>query len=248
MFNYLKQLYHKFGSPKYFYNMTGKMLPWLIALTVLFLIPGILYALAFVPPEKYQGNSYRIMYIHVPSASIAMGGYAMMAIAGVIVLVWRMKMAEMVAKSLAPIGPSFAFLCFVTGAIWGKPTWGTWWVWDARLTSMLILLFLYVGVMALNTAIDNAQTAARATAVLSIVGAVNLPIIKYSVEWWNTLHQPASITMTSSAMAPEMLFTLLSCIAGFYCLFGVLLIMATRCEVLQREQRSNWVKKLVAES
>ena len=138
-----------------------------------------------MPPEKYQGNSYRIMYIHVPSASIAMGGYAMMAIAGVIVLVWRMKMAEMVAKSLAPIGASFAFLCLVTGAIWGKPTWGTWWVWDARLTSMLILLFLYVGVMALNTAIDNAQTAARATAVLSIVGAVNLPIIKYSVEWWN---------------------------------------------------------------
>lgn len=247
MFNYIKQLYHKFGSPRYFYDLTGRMLPWLVALSVLLLVPGILYALAFVPPEKYQGNSYRIMYIHVPAASIAMGGYAMMAIAGVIVLVWRMKMAEMVAKSLAPIGASFAFLCLVTGAIWGKPTWGTWWVWDARLTSMLILLFLYVGVMALNTAIDNAQTAARAAALLSIVGAVNLPIIKYSVEWWNTLHQPASITLTSSAMAPEMLFTLLSCIAGFYCLFGVLLIMATRCEVLAREQRSNWVKKLVAE-
>ena len=221
------------------------MLPWLVTLSLLFLIPGIVYALAFVPAEKYQGDSYRIMYIHVPAASIAMGGYAMMAVAGIVVLVWRMKMAEMVAKSLAPIGACFAFICLVTGSIWGKPTWGTWWVWDARLTSMLILLFLYVGIMALNTAIDSAQTAARATAVLSIVGAVNLPIIKYSVEWWNTLHQPASIKMTSSAMHPEMLYTLLACMVGFYCLFAVLLLMSTRCEILQREQRSRWVKQLV---
>ncbi|HCB40693.1 MAG TPA: heme ABC transporter permease, partial [Gammaproteobacteria bacterium] len=166
------------------------MLPWLVALSVLLLIPGLIYGLGFAPPEKYQGNSYRVIYIHVPAASIAMAGYVMMAVAGVIVLVWRMKMAEMVAKSVAPIGASFAFICLVTGSIWGKPTWGTWWVWDARLTSMLILLFLYLGVMALNAAIENAQSAARATAVLSIVGAVNLPIIKYSVEWWNTLHQP----------------------------------------------------------
>ncbi|MGB3619963.1 heme ABC transporter permease [Ketobacter sp. MCCC 1A13808] len=225
--------------------MTGKMLPWLIAATVLLLVPGLIYGLAFAPPERYQGDSYRIIYIHVPAASIAMGGYIMMAVAGVVVLVWRMKMAEMVARCLAPIGASFTFICLVTGSIWGKPTWGTWWVWDARLTSMLVLLFLYIGVMALNSAINNAQSAARATAVLSIVGAVNLPIIKYSVNWWNTLHQPASIKMTSSAIDPEMLFTLLSCIGGFYCLFAVLLINSTRCEVLQREQRSNWVKKTV---
>nr|WP_232339809.1 heme ABC transporter permease [Ketobacter sp. MCCC 1A13808] len=221
------------------------MLPWLIAATVLLLVPGLIYGLAFAPPERYQGDSYRIIYIHVPAASIAMGGYIMMAVAGVVVLVWRMKMAEMVARCLAPIGASFTFICLVTGSIWGKPTWGTWWVWDARLTSMLVLLFLYIGVMALNSAINNAQSAARATAVLSIVGAVNLPIIKYSVNWWNTLHQPASIKMTSSAIDPEMLFTLLSCIGGFYCLFAVLLINSTRCEVLQREQRSNWVKKTV---
>ncbi len=245
MFQALKRLYHKLGSPKYFYEMTGKMLPWLIAATVLLLVPGLIYGLAFAPPERYQGDSYRIIYIHVPAASIAMGGYIMMAVAGVVVLVWRMKMAEMVARCLAPIGASFTFICLVTGSIWGKPTWGTWWVWDARLTSMLVLLFLYIGVMALNSAINNAQSAARATAVLSIVGAVNLPIIKYSVNWWNTLHQPASIKMTSSAIDPEMLFTLLSCIGGFYCLFAVLLINSTRCEVLQREQRSNWVKKTV---
>lgn len=246
MFDSIKRLYHKFGSPRYFYELSGKMLPWLVVLSLVLIIPGIVYALAFVPPEKYQGDSYRIMYIHVPAASIAMGGYAMMAIAGVVVLVWRMKMAEMVAKSVAPIGASFAFICLITGSIWGKPTWGTWWVWDARLTSMLVLLFLYLGVIALNSAIENAQSAARATALLSIVGAVNLPIIKYSVDWWNTLHQPASIKMTSSAMVPEMLFTLLTCMGGFYCLFGVLLLMATRCEILQREQRSRWVKQLIS--
>ena len=247
MFQTIKRLYHQFGSPRYFYDLTGKMQPWLIAGAVLLIIPGVIWGLAFAPPDYLQGNSYRIMYIHVPAASLAMGGYVMMAIAGIIVLVWRMKMAEMVARSIAPIGASFAFLCLVTGSIWGKPTWGTWWVWDARLTSMLILLFLYIGVIALNMAIENAQSAARATAVLSIVGAVNIPIIKYSVEWWNTLHQPASIKMTSSSMAPEMLIPLLMCIFGFYFLFAVLVIMYTRCEILAREQRSTWVRQLVGE-
>lgn len=245
MFQTLKRLYHQFGSPRYFYDMTGRMLPWLIGASLLLLIPGLIYGLAFAPPERYQGDSYRIIYIHVPAASIAMGAYVMMAVAGVVVLVWRMKMAEMVARSIAPIGASFAFICLVTGSIWGKPTWGTWWVWDARLTSMLVLLFLYIGVMALNSAINNPQSAARATAVLSIVGAVNLPIIKYSVDWWNTLHQPASIRLTSTSIDPEMLYTLLTSITGFYCLFAVLLIQSTRNEILLREQRSNWVKKLV---
>ena len=171
MFQTIKRLYHQFGSPRYFYEMTGKMQPWLIAGALLLTLPGLIWGLAFAPPDYLQGNSYRIMYIHVPAASLAMGGYVMMAVAGVIVLVWRMKMAEMVARSIAPIGASFALLCLVTGAVWGKPTWGTWWVWDARLTSMLILLFLYVGVIALNMAIENPQSAARTTAVLSIVGA-----------------------------------------------------------------------------
>ncbi len=248
MLQTLKRLYHQFGSPRYFYDITGRMLPWLVAAALLLLVPALIYGLGFAPPEKYQGNSYRVIYIHVPAASIAMSGYFMMAVAGVIVLVWRMKMAEMVARAIAPIGASFTFICLVTGAIWGKPTWGTWWVWDARLTSMLILLFLYLGIMALNAAIEQPQAAARATAVLSIVGAVNLPIIKYSVEWWNTLHQPASITMTSSAIDPEMLITLLTSMAGFYCLFAVLVIMATRCEILRREQRSRWVRSLVTEA
>ena len=248
MFQTIKRLYHQFGSPRYFYDLTGKMLPWLVAATVLLVVPGLVWGLAFAPPDYLQGNSYRIMFIHVPAASLAMGGYVMMAVAGVIVLVWRMKMAEMVARCIAPIGASFAFLCLVTGAIWGKPTWGTWWVWDARLTSMLILLFLYIGVIALNMAIENAQSAARATAVLSIVGVVNIPIIKYSVEWWNTLHQPASnFSMDNeSAFGPEIWVPLVIMIFAVYCFFVISLILSTRNEILRRERRAQWVQDIVA--
>ncbi len=221
------------------------MLPWLIALTCLLLVPGLIWGLFFAPIDEEQGHSYRIMYIHVPAASIAMSCYVLMALASAIGLIWKMKMADMVAKCAAPIGASFAFLCLVTGSIWGKPTWGTWWVWDARLTSMLVLLFLYLGVIALHNAIENQQAAAKATAILSIVGVVNLPIIKYSVEWWNTLHQGASIRMTEAAMPAEMLVPLLLSIFGGYLFFAVVLILAVRVEVLEREQKSRWVKEMV---
>ncbi len=246
LFAIIKLYYHKFGTPKYFYELTSKMLPWLIGCTVLLLIPGLVLALGFAPIDEEQGHSYRIMFVHVPAASLAMSAYIMMAVAGAIGLIWKMKMAEIVAKCIAPIGASFTLLCLLTGSIWGKPTWGTWWVWDARLTSMLVLLFLYVGVIALNNAIENAQSAAKATALLSIVGVVNLPIIKYSVEWWNTLHQTASISVTEGvAMPAEMLTPLLMCIFGFYFLFSVLIIIASRGEVLLREQRSKWVQQIV---
>jgi heme exporter protein C len=246
VFETIKLYYHKFGTPKYFYELTSKMLPWLIGFTVVLLIPGVILGLGFAPMDEEQGHSYRIMFIHVPAASVAMSAYVMMAVAGAIGLVWKMKMAEIVAKCCAPIGASFALLCLLTGSIWGKPTWGTWWVWDARLTSMLVLLFLFIGVIALNNAFESAQSAAKATALLSIVGVVNLPIIKYSVEWWNTLHQPASIKLTEGASMPaEMLTPLLMCIFGFYFLFSVLVVVASRAEVLEREQRSKWVKQLV---
>lgn len=246
MFETIKLYYHKFGTPKYFYELTSKMLPWLIGFTVVLLIPGVILGLGFAPMDEEQGHSYRIMYIHVPAASVAMSAYVMMAVAGAIGLIWKMKMAEIVAKCCAPIGASFALLCLLTGSIWGKPTWGTWWVWDARLTSMLVLFFLFMGVIALNNAFENAQSAAKATALLSIVGVVNLPIIKYSVEWWNTLHQTASIKVTEGASMPaEMLTPLLMCIFGFYFLFSVLVVVASRAEVLEREQRSKWVKQLV---
>jgi len=246
VFDIVKLYYHKLGSPKYFYELTDKMLPWLIGITVILLVPGVVLGLGFAPMDEEQGHSYRIMFIHVPAASVAMSAYMMMAVAGAISLIWKMKMAEVITKCCAPIGASFALLCLVTGAIWGKPTWGTWWVWDARLTSMLVLFFLYVGVIALGSAIENAQSAAKATALLSIVGAVNLPIIKYSVDWWNTLHQTSSVKVTEGASMPaEMLTPLLLCVFGFYFLFSVVIVLAARGEVLQREQRSNWVKQRV---
>jgi len=152
----------------------------------------------------------------------------------------------MVAKSSAPIGATMALLALVTGAIWGKPTWGSWWVWDARLTSMLILLFLYLGVIALNSAIESEATAAQATAVLALVGLVNIPIIKYSVEWWNTLHQPATFTLTERpAMPAEMWVPLLVMVIGFYCFFAVSLMLRTRNEILHRERRARWVRELI---
>lgn len=242
----ITRLYHKFGSPKYFYQLSGTLLPWFIGLTLLTLLPGLIWGLGFAPIDEEQGHSYRIIFIHVPAAGVAMGGYVVMAMAAAVGLIWKMKMADMMAKAIAPIGASFAFLCLVTGSIWGKPTWGTWWVWDARLTSMLVLFFLYLGFIALQNAIENPVSAAKASGILAIVGVVNLPIIKYSVNWWNTLHQPATIKVIGeSTIDPSMLYPLLLSITGFYCLFGLLVLLGARNEVLQREQRSHWVQQEV---
>jgi heme exporter protein C len=169
-----------------------------------------------------------------------------MAIAGAIGIIWKMKIADMAAFACAPIGASMAFVALLTGAIWGKPTWGSWWVWDARLTSMLILLFLYFGVMALYSAMNKPENAARPAAILSLVGLVNIPIIKYSVDWWNTLHQPATFTLTEKpAMPVEMWLPLLVMVIGFYCLFATAMMLRLRNEILSREKRAGWVKTLV---
>lgn len=220
-------------------------MPWLGMLAALSLSCGIVWGLLFAPADYQQGNSFRIIYIHVPSAILAQSAYVMMAVAGAVGLVWKMKLADMVAKCIAPLGASMTFLALVTGSIWGKPTWGTWWVWDARLTSMLILLFLYFGVMALQSAISDRGQAAKASAVLALVGLVNIPIIKYSVEWWNTLHQPATFTITEKpAMPAEMWVPLLIMVIGFYCFFAWVLFMRTRIEILEREWRTTWVREL----
>ena len=243
----VKLYYHRLGSPRYFYDISSRFFPWLSAAAVLLLGSGLVMALFFAPEDYQQGNSFRIIYIHVPSASLALSTYLMMAVAGGIGLVWKMKMAEVVAKVCAPIGASFTLIALFTGSIWGKPTWGTWWIWDARLTSMLILLFLYLGVMSLHSAMQNRQTAAKATAVLALVGVVNLPIIKYSVDWWNTLHQPATFTLTEKpAMPADMWVPLLVMMFGFYFLLAVLVIMRSRCEIIDRERHSRWVKDIVA--
>jgi len=240
--------FYQLASPKWFYDFTGILIPWFALASAVLLTIGTVWGLAFAPPDYQQGNSFRIIYIHVPGAILAQSCYMLMAVAGAIGLIWKIKMAHVVAKSCAPIGASMAILALASGAIWGKPTWGAWWVWDARLTSMLILFFLYLGVMALHSAFENETSGDQSSAVLALVGLVNIPIIKYSVEWWNTLHQPATFKLTEKpAMPPEMWLPLLVMIFGFYCFFGLVLMIRARTEVLERESRTSWVKAIVEE-
>ncbi|WP_373186106.1 heme ABC transporter permease [Halopseudomonas sp.] len=235
--------FHKLGSPKWFYDISGRWLPWFAVASALLIGVGTIWGLFFAPQDYQQGNSFRIIYIHVPAAFVAQSCYVMLAAAGIVTLVWRMKLADVALRCAAPIGAWMTFIALVTGAIWGKPTWGTYWVWDARLTSMLILLFLYFGIIALSQAISNRDTSAKATAVLAIVGLVNIPIIKYSVDWWNTLHQPATFKITEKpAMPVEMWLPLLLMVLGFYALFTVSLLMRMRLEVLRREHKTRWVR------
>lgn len=238
--------FHKLGSPKWFYGIAGRFMPWLLVSGLLLLGAGIIWGLAFAPQDYLQGNSYRIIFIHVPTAFLAQSVYVMMAVAGLITLVWRMKLADVFVKAIAPVGAVLTFLALFTGAVWGKPTWGTWWIWDARLTSMLILLFLYFGVIALGNAIADEKSAARAVAVLTLVGVVNIPIIKYSVEWWNTLHQPATFKLTEKPSMPaEMWVPLLLSVLGLYFIFGWLACLRMQTEILHRERRARWVRELV---
>jgi len=178
---------HKYASPKFFYSLAGQLIPWIAALTAVLLLAGLYLGLFVAPADYQQGESYRIMFIHVPAAWMSMFIYMLMAGAGAVALVWNIKLAEIFANSCAPIGASFTFLALATGSLWGKPMWGTWWAWDARLTSELILFFLYIGYMALQASIDDPRRAARAAAILALVGVVNIPVIHFSVEWWNTL-------------------------------------------------------------
>lgn len=240
------QIFHKLGSPKWFFGIASKLMPWLLWVGLALLVTGIGWGLAFAPQDYLQGNSYRIIFIHVPSAFLAQSVYIMMAVSGLVTLVWRMKLADVFVKAVAPVGAVLTFLALFTGAVWGKPTWGTWWIWDARLTSMLILLFLYFGVIALGAAISDEKSSARAVAVLVLVGVVNIPIIKYSVEWWNTLHQPATFKLTEKpSMPPEMWVPLLLSVLGLYLIFGWLACLRMQTEILVREGRTRWVKQLV---
>jgi heme exporter protein C len=245
MWQWLVRLYHRLGSPKWFYELTDRWIIWLALLSGAGLLVGLVLGLLFAPADYQQGNSFRIIYIHVPAAIIAQSGYMIMAVAGAVFLIWRMKMAAWVARAVAPLGASFCLIALFTGAIWGKPTWGTWWVWDARLTSMLILLFLYFGVMALQRAIEGDDASHKAGAILSLVGLVNIPIIKYSVDWWNTLHQPATLSLTKRPpMDPDMLLPLLIMIVATYLLFALLVILRTRNEILWHERKRSWVQEL----
>lgn len=243
------QWFHRLGSPRWFYQTSGRWLPWLSVIAASLLITGLVWGLAFAPPDAKQGNSFRIIYIHVPAAFLALAGYYIMAGAGAIGLIWKMKLSYLVMKAAAPLGAALTFIALFTGALWGKPTWGTYWVWDARITSMLILFFLYLGVLALNYAFNSEDAGNKASALLSLVGTVNIPIIYKSVDWWYTLHQPATIRLTSApSMHPAMFHPLMVMIVGFYVFYVLSLVLFTRAEIVRRERNSAWVRELVEES
>lgn len=227
-----------------FFKIFSPWVKWLGLIAFILLSVGTVWGLAFAPTDYLQKDSYRIIFIHVPSASIAMSVYLAMAVLGVIFLVWKIKTANIVAQAIAPIGLMACVLALMTGSIWGKPTWGTYWVWDARLTSMLILAFLYIGVISLFTAFEHSQNRGKAAAILSVVGAVNLPIIKYSVEWWNTLHQGSTFTITNAPKMPASMWVpLLIMIVGAYFLVACLAIYRANSLILQREHNKAWVVK-----
>ncbi|MCW4149669.1 heme ABC transporter permease [Halomonas sp. 18H] len=239
---------HKLASPQGFYALSVRLSPWCWGLALTLMVVGTIWGLGFAPADYQQGNSFRIIYVHVPAALLAQSIYVTMAVAGLVFLVWRIKLADMAATAMAPLGAAMTFLALFSGAVWGVPTWGTWWQWDARLTSMLLLLFLYFGVLALRGALGGRQSAARAASVLTLVGVINIPIIQYSVEWWYTLHQPATFSVTSRpAMPSDMWLPLLVMVLGFYCLFLAVTLTRTRHEILRREASRRWVRALTGE-
>ena len=226
---------HKYANPAQFLRLSGYILPWAVAAAVLLTAAGLYFALVASPPDYQQSETVRIMYVHVPTAWMAMFAYANMAAAAAAGLIWRHPLADLFCKAVAPVGATFTAICLVTGSLWGQPMWGTWWVWDARLTSVLILFFLYLGYLALINAFDDPERGLRAGAILVLVGVVNLPIIKFSVDWWNTLHQPASVSRVGiPAIHPSMLTPLLIMAAAFLALFVVLALIRTRSEILDR--------------
>lgn len=241
--------FHKLSSPKYYYEWSGKLLPWLAGITILLIVVGVYWGLVEAPTDYQQGESYRIIFIHVPAAWMSMFVYMVMAIAGFVALVWKTKISEIVVSECAVIGAMFTALALVTGMLWGKPTWGTYWQWDARLTSELILLFLYFGVIAIYSSIEDKRSAAKAASMLALVGVINIPIIHYSVTWWNSLHQPnMEIVSESPSMHPSMLMPLLIMAFAFKFYFALVLIVRIRNEILSRERSTNWVKKEITAS
>jgi heme exporter protein C len=241
---------HRFANPARFLRIARWATPLTLLLGLVLTTIGLTIGLFFSPPDYQQGESVRIMYVHVPAAWLASGGYLGLAIASAAALIWRHPLATIAARAIAPAGAAFAAICLMSGSLWGKPTWGTYWVWDARLTSMLVLLFLYLGYLALAASEDERGGERKGAAILALVGAINLPVIKYSVEWWNTLHQGSSINVMAgkSAMAPEILQPLLISVAGFTFLFAAIVLMRMRALIATQrvEARSRRLAEAVA--
>ena len=230
---------HRFANPGRFLRLAARVQPWLTGAALLVLAIGLPWGLWFSPPDWQQGETVRILYIHVPMAWLAMVGYLGLAIGAILSLVWRHPLADLACRELSPVGAAVTALCLATGSLWGKPMWGTWWVWDARLTSVLVLFFLWLGHAALVRAFDDAERGARMGAILALVGAVNLPVVKFSVEWWNTLHQPASVTkLNAPSLHVDILYPLLVCALGFTLAFAALVLARTRAAVMERRIRA----------
>jgi len=240
------KLLYQLASPKSFYQTSRRWVPWLGGGAFFLLVVGILWGLVFAPPDYQQGDAFRIIYVHVPTAFLSMALYAWMGFLALLLLIWRIKMAGVILTMCAQVGASMAFLALVTGSIWGKPMWGAWWVWDARLTSELILLFLYGAILATGNAYQNKEQGDKVVAILTLVGLVDLPIIHYSVYWWNTLHQGATFSVFAKPkIHASMLYPLLLTLLGLslYCLLVV--VLKARNELLLRERRQRWVRVLM---
>jgi heme exporter protein C len=230
---------HRFANPGQFLRMSARVLPWLAWAGALITAIGLVWGLFFSPADWQQGDAVRIMYVHVPAAWLASAGYTLLALCSIASLVWRHPLADLAAAEISPVGAGFTALCLASGSLWGKPMWGAWWVWDARLTSVLVLFFLYLGHVALVRAFDDPQRGYKAGAILALVGVVNLPIIKFSVTWWNTLHQPASISLFSAPkMYVGMLWPLFVSALGYTLIFAALVTSRTRSAVLERRIRA----------
>jgi len=237
---------HPYANPETSYQLTTRLIPWFAIVSAVLLTIGMIWALLFAPADYQQGESFRIFYIHVPSASLSMGIYVGMAIAALSSIVWQLKLADAAVAAIAPVGAVFTAIALITGAAWGKPMWGTYWIWDARLTTELILLFLYLGVIALNNAFEDKSMGAKAAGILAMVGVINIPIIKYSVEWWNTLHQGATVSkLGKPAMSMDMFYPFVFCFLGFAFLTAVIICMRFKTEILLRNSMRPWVKELV---
>ena len=241
--------FHQLASPPHFYRLAGLWAPWFMGAALVLMAYSLYAGLVLAPMDYQQKDAFRIIYVHVPSAYLSLMAYTMMAVASAIGLIWRMKLAHAVAASAAPIGASFTFLALFTGSVWGYPMWGTWWEWsDPRMMTELILLFLYLGFMALRASFEDRKRADRAGAVLAIVGVVNVVLVHYSVEWWSSLHQGQTIMNENAKMPASMLTPLLTMILAFTLVFGALMFWRLRSEVLLRESGARWVRRLVADS
>lgn len=239
----------RFAAPQAFYPLIGRLLPWAVGVSLLLMVAGLAVGLLFAPTDFQQGDAYRIIFVHVPAAWMSMLIYVVMAGWAGMGLVLNTRLSSMMATALAPTGALMTFIALWTGALWGKPTWGAWWVWDARLTSELLLLFLYLGFMALQGAIEDPRRADRAGAIVALVGVVNVPIIYYSVQWWNTLHQGSSVSVTRApSMASEMLLGMLLMVGAFWAYAIAAALHRLRSIILEREKATDWVQRLVQDN